>query len=44
VQRQGGDTISDDVLVLGAFAFKSTPVHAKLLQRISHSGVPVKIR
>ena len=41
VQQQGAGTISDDVLVFGAFTFKSTPVRAKLLQRTPHSGVPV---
>jgi hypothetical protein len=41
VQQQSGGTISDDVLVFGAFTFKSTPVHVELLQRAQHSGVPV---
>ena len=39
VQQQDGGTISDDVLVFGAFTSKSTRVHAKLLQRTPHSGV-----
>ena len=36
---QGVGTISDDMLAFGAFTLKSTPVHAKLLQRTPHSGV-----